>query len=42
MSEASPGSADPSEDPAEEQLALLTEDLGADPPARPGTGRLIA
>ncbi|MCT4574066.1 hypothetical protein N3930_44760, partial [Bacillus thuringiensis] len=42
MSEAPPGSADPSKDPAEEQLALLTEDLGADPPDRPGTGRLLA
>jgi uncharacterized membrane protein YbhN (UPF0104 family) len=42
MSAASPGPQDSPSDPSDERLALLSEDLGAAPPARPGAGRLLA
>ena len=42
MSAAPPGPQDPPSDPSDERLTLLSEDLGAAPPARPGAGRLLA
>ena len=42
MSAAPPGPQDPPSDPSDEHMALLSEDLGAAPPARPGAGRLLA